>query len=349
MPEFIGFKLLIGLPIVRELATTIQFCASDTSLNYLEWIRLEDIRGDLLEAKYGAERSILHKPVGKKIGKIVSIVIGLVAFLMVVVILMAPMLIFSELNPSKIIDHVTRAEINIELMIPGKVKVNVLKNIPLQSTKPQAKVILKMAKSQHPPIDVLSFLNNASHEVWVTPKNAKDLTSLSKNAKPTLKFQLKVWTEQRKSESLSYPQDQFLDDGTVYSWRKLSERACTKKGLLGQVYLGSLFPTLEINNNKLTLTNNSYLHRFPIILQYSCSDDLKKYIGVAKFNSENYIVVTSSTFETSTTLLKKMNIGTTIIAIYVAIITLGGMTFIRPALLNKAQYCWIKKSPDAQV
>jgi hypothetical protein len=112
---------------------------------------------------------------------------------MVVVILMAPMLIFSELNPSKIIDHVTRAEINIELMIPGKVKVNVLKNIPLQSTKPTANVILKMVKSQHPPIDVLSFLNNASHEVWVTPRNAKDLTLLSKNSKPTLKFQLKVW------------------------------------------------------------------------------------------------------------------------------------------------------------
>lgn len=243
----------------------------------------------------------------------------------------------------------TRAEINTELYIPGKTRIKILENIPLVSSKPTAKVILKMAKSQRPPIDVLNFLNNASHEVKVTPGVGKELTTLSTGARPTLRFELKVWTEQRKDESLSYPIRQDLDQGTVYSWRKLSERACTKKGLLGQVYLGSLYPTLEINNSKLTLTNNSYLHRFPIILQYSCNDDLKKYIGVTRDNDENYIVVTSSTYEQSTTLLKKMNIGATIIAIYVAIITIGGITFIRPALLNKAQYCWVKKSPDAQV
>lgn len=140
-----------------------------------------------------------------------------------------------------------------------------------------------------------------------------------------------------------------LEQGTINSWKKLTERKCTKPGQLGEVYLGSLYPTIEINNDKMSFKNNSNLHRFPIIQQYTCTSSQKKHYGIAKDDTKNYIVVTENNFQNSTKLLKSLNLGTSIISIYVTIIVLGGMSFIRPALLGKAQYLWIRKSPDAKV
>jgi len=85
MFDYLGFSLMKGLPLMKEITTTVRFCASNTSLNYFEWIKLEDISGDLLEAKYQSERKIIHNPVGKKIGSFMHVCVGIVAFLMVVV------------------------------------------------------------------------------------------------------------------------------------------------------------------------------------------------------------------------------------------------------------------------
>lgn len=42
--------------MLREINTTIEYCSANTSLTYFEWLKLEDIRGAMFQAKYQAER-----------------------------------------------------------------------------------------------------------------------------------------------------------------------------------------------------------------------------------------------------------------------------------------------------
>jgi hypothetical protein len=94
------FKVYEALPLLREINTTIEFCAANTSLTYMEWLKLEDIRGAMVQAKYQAERRLV-KVVGDAINGLVKICIGFSALVIVVLIIVSPMLLFSDLNPSQ--------------------------------------------------------------------------------------------------------------------------------------------------------------------------------------------------------------------------------------------------------
>jgi hypothetical protein len=50
--QYVWFKIYTTLPLLREINTTIEYCSANTSLTYLEWIKMEDIRGAMLQAKY---------------------------------------------------------------------------------------------------------------------------------------------------------------------------------------------------------------------------------------------------------------------------------------------------------
>ena len=113
--SFINFQLYETLPLIREIDTTIEFCAANTSLTYLEWLKMEDIRGAMIAAKYQAERR-LDKVVGDAINGLVKICIGFSALIIVVLIIVSPLLLFSDLNPSHQLDTVQRGRLDIDLI-----------------------------------------------------------------------------------------------------------------------------------------------------------------------------------------------------------------------------------------
>lgn len=127
------FKIYEGLPLLREINTTIEFCASNTSLTYFEWLKMEDIRGAMLQAKYQAERR-LDKVVGDAINGLVKICIGFTALIIVVLIIVSPLLLFSDLNPSHQQDKVIRAKMDVDLIFENRGNFSLLSDLHMIAT-----------------------------------------------------------------------------------------------------------------------------------------------------------------------------------------------------------------------
>lgn len=132
--SFINFKLYESLPLLREINTTIEFSAANTSLTYFEWLKMEDIRGAMIAAKYQAERR-MEKVVGAAINGFVKICIGFSALVIVVLIIVSPLLLFSELNPSHQLDTVQRARMDVDLIFERMGNFTLLSDLHMVAVK----------------------------------------------------------------------------------------------------------------------------------------------------------------------------------------------------------------------
>lgn len=166
------FKVYEALPLLREINTTIEFCAANTSLTYLEWLKLEDIRGAMVQAKYQAERRLV-KVVGDAINSFVKICIGLSALFIVVLIIVSPMLLFSDLNPSQEADEVLRGKMNVDLIFEKMGNFSLLQDLHMVATREGLHNKQK-----------LEFSNIMEQSVPFTPESINNAAELLKLAAP---------------------------------------------------------------------------------------------------------------------------------------------------------------------
>lgn len=164
------FKVYEALPLLREINTTIEFCAANTSLTYLEWLKLEDIRGAMVQAKYQAERRLV-KVVGDAINGLVKICIGFSALIIVVLIIVSPMLLFSDLNPSQDNDEVVRARMDVDLIFERMGNFSLLSNLNMFAS-PDGN-----GNKQK-----LKFSNIMEQSIPFTPESIKNLADLLSKA-----------------------------------------------------------------------------------------------------------------------------------------------------------------------
>lgn len=167
------FKIYEALPLLREINTTIEFCAANTSLTYLEWLKLEDIRGAMVQAKYQAERRLV-KVVGDAINGLVKICIGFSALIIVVLIIVSPMLLFSDLNPSQEADEVLRGRMNVELIFDKMGNFSLLNDLHMVATREGLHNKQK-----------LEFSNIMEQSIPFTPESIDNLAVLLKKASPS--------------------------------------------------------------------------------------------------------------------------------------------------------------------
>lgn len=164
------FKVYEALPLLREINTTIEFCAANTSLTYVEWLKLEDIRGAMVQAKYQAERRLV-KVVGDAINGLVKICIGFSALIIVVLIIVSPMLLFSDLNPSQEMDEVLRGKMNVDLIFDKMGNFSLLQDLHMVATQEG------LNNKQR-----LEFSNIMEQSVPFTPESISNLADLLKKS-----------------------------------------------------------------------------------------------------------------------------------------------------------------------
>ena len=205
---YANFKFYEATPLLREINTTIEFCASNTSLTYFEWLKMEDIRGAMLQAKYQAERR-LDKVVGDAINGLVKICIGFTALIIVVLIIVSPLLLFSDLNPSHQKDVVQRGKMDVDLIFQNRGNFSLLSDLHMVATKDG---LLSKQK--------LEFSNIMETSMPFTPESINNLADLlskasqdAKSGSPSIFLRINLQIKVPSDDADSIPRkDDKLDE-----------------------------------------------------------------------------------------------------------------------------------------
>jgi len=94
----IGFQTFRAVPFLLELKIFSDWSFTRTSLDVFQWIKFDNIYGDLFIAKWINKGYVDHK-LGAPISKLVKFLVGILGTLGLVAIIAGPMLLFSTLNP----------------------------------------------------------------------------------------------------------------------------------------------------------------------------------------------------------------------------------------------------------
>ena len=111
-----GFKIYRGIPFLFEIKTSLDWTFSTTSLDLFQWIRFEDIYANLYMAKCDSE-DFKKKKLGTKIGIFKKIIFGFCIWIVILLLIMGPMILFSSLNPITEKNLVTGSSIELGLKI----------------------------------------------------------------------------------------------------------------------------------------------------------------------------------------------------------------------------------------
>jgi hypothetical protein len=116
------FKIYKAIPFLYELKLTIDWSCTPTSLDLFKYLKFEMVY-DLLFITHCNMKANRRKRVGAVINNISKITMGGGSFLVILIILIGPLLLFSSLNPANISNPVIGAgtELSIVFQINNKV------------------------------------------------------------------------------------------------------------------------------------------------------------------------------------------------------------------------------------
>ena len=110
--NLILFKTYKAIPFLYELKLTIDWTITPTSLDIFKWIKFESVY-DLLFMTHCTMRQEKFREVGEKIGFLEKSSFGGIVFVIILIILLGPLIIFSNLNPTNSHNNVTGAHFDV--------------------------------------------------------------------------------------------------------------------------------------------------------------------------------------------------------------------------------------------
>jgi len=108
------FKCYKACPFIFELKNVIDWTCTSTALDIFKWFKFETVYDNLfiVQCNSKANESL---PVGKKLGNFDKITFGASTFILLIAVLLGPILLFSTLNPTNILNEVNGASVAIML------------------------------------------------------------------------------------------------------------------------------------------------------------------------------------------------------------------------------------------
>lgn len=110
----IAFKTYKAIPFLYEMKLTLDWTLTTTSLDLFKWIKFEQVY-DLLFITHCTMKSDHKKKVGSSISIIEKLFIGFLSFFILIVILIGPLLLFSNLNPITEFSNPIGANVNLQI------------------------------------------------------------------------------------------------------------------------------------------------------------------------------------------------------------------------------------------
>jgi len=138
------YNVYKAIPFLYEIKLAIDWTFTKTCLDFFQWNKYESVY-DAVYVTYCAMNAKNQQLVGQKIGKFNKFLMGGVLAFALILILLAPLMLFSSLNPTNKMNNLTGAELSIDLCFFYKNKA--VKNYTLyQNTRPES--IEKMTKDE---------------------------------------------------------------------------------------------------------------------------------------------------------------------------------------------------------
>ena len=244
------FQLYESLPLLREINTTIEFAAANTSLTYMEWLKMDDIRGAMIQSKYQAERRE-DKNVGGVIKGMVKVIIGISTVIIVVFIIVSPLLLFSELNPSSKTDHILYGNMDVSIIFDKYGNYSLLNNVNLITSREglhskQRLEFNDIMDSSVPftPESIRSLdylLNKSTHN-----RSSSVYIKIDIRIKTALQDKIAFWSNNEKVKSKESEYNLVNNPGLTNALRNSLSTTCEKDGLISKVYIGSIYSVCSI-------------------------------------------------------------------------------------------------------
>jgi len=107
-------SLFQSIPFLNEIKNAIDWTFTSTCFNLIQWNKFESIYDTIFDT-YCEKSDWDEKPVGERISKKQKIALGGSLAFILIIILIAPLILFSSLNPTNILNNLTQAKIRVDL------------------------------------------------------------------------------------------------------------------------------------------------------------------------------------------------------------------------------------------
>ena len=105
------FKIYLAIPFLYELKLSLDFTFTASTLDLFKWLKFESLYDTLY-----LTNCLMKASVDKQIGKSIDLLdklTGAFWFIFLIVIFLGPLVLFSGLNPTNILNDVTGAKTNV--------------------------------------------------------------------------------------------------------------------------------------------------------------------------------------------------------------------------------------------
>jgi hypothetical protein len=109
-----SFKVFNSIPFLYELKLLIDWSFTPTALDLFKWIKFESVY-DVLFTTHCYMKAEFKRKIGEKVGWVNKTTLGYGGFIILLLILLGPLLLFSNLNPTNIFNNINSAEVELTL------------------------------------------------------------------------------------------------------------------------------------------------------------------------------------------------------------------------------------------
>jgi hypothetical protein len=117
--NYLGYRLYRALPFLYELRCVLDWSCTTTSLTMYDWLKLEDINASLYLVKCDAVLNRAGHEHGDKQTKMTKFCNGICLFFILIIVLWAPMLMYSSGNPTNIANPINDASVQFDIKTEG--------------------------------------------------------------------------------------------------------------------------------------------------------------------------------------------------------------------------------------
>ncbi|KAM7258251.1 hypothetical protein ACFE04_013992 [Oxalis oulophora] len=113
--NYMGYRLYRALPFLYELRCVLDWSCTSTSLTMYDWLKLEDIHASLYLVKCDTVLNRATHKQGDKQTKMTKCCNGICLFFILIIVIWAPMLMYSSGNPTNIANPIKDVSVQIDI------------------------------------------------------------------------------------------------------------------------------------------------------------------------------------------------------------------------------------------
>ncbi|XP_076898654.1 piezo-type mechanosensitive ion channel homolog isoform X1 [Bidens hawaiensis] len=117
--NYLGYRLYRALPFLYELRCVLDWSCTTTSLTMYDWLKLEDINASLYLVKCDSVLNRANHKQGERQTRMTKFCNGICLFFILIIVIWAPMLMYSSGNPTNIANPINDASIQLSIKTEG--------------------------------------------------------------------------------------------------------------------------------------------------------------------------------------------------------------------------------------